>query len=98
LISKPSIAKWNYSAGSGEEKEDKLFFELKEKFGETKFLGYEKLEGSSKILFISTAPNAFVILDQTTFYATSGGQKGDDGKIISGANFWRRWTRTTSRL
>ena len=78
-------ARKNWS-GSGEEKEDNLFFELKEKFGETKFLGYEKLESSAKILFISEAPNAFVILDQTSFYATSGGQKGDDGKITCGDN------------
>ena len=80
-------ARKNWS-GSGEEKEDNLFFELKEKFGETKFLGYEKLESPAKILFISEAPNAFVILDQTSFYATSGGQKGDDGKIICGDNIF----------
>ncbi len=69
--------------GSGEEKEDKLFFDLKEKFGETKFLGYETLQTKAKILFISPAPNSFIILNKTPFYATSGGQKGDDGKIFS---------------
>jgi alanyl-tRNA synthetase len=67
-------------AGSGEESEDKLFFDLKEKFGETKFLGYEKLETKAKILEILDNPK-IVILDQTTFYATSGGQKGDEGII-----------------
>ena len=77
--------KENWS-GSGEAKEDNLFFKLKEEFGETKFLGYETLENSAKILYISAAPNAFVILDQTPFYATSGGQKGDDGTLISGTN------------
>ncbi|MBM3579980.1 MAG: alanine--tRNA ligase, partial [Alphaproteobacteria bacterium] len=65
-------------AGSGEIAEEKIFFELKEKFGETKFLGYETLSAKAKILAVY--PN-FLILDQTPFYATSGGQKGDDGVI-----------------
>ena len=70
--------------GSGEEVEDKIFFDLKEKFGETKFLGYETLNSKAKILAILEKPQA-VILNQTPFYATSGGQKGDDG-IIKGKN------------
>ncbi len=65
-------------AGSGESAEEKIFFDLKEKFGETKFLGYETLSAKAKVLAIN---EGFVILDQTPFYATSGGQKGDDGKI-----------------
>lgn len=65
-------------SGSGEVAEEKVFFDLKEKFGETKFLGYENLKSKAKILAIY--PN-FLILDQTPFYATSGGQKGDDGVV-----------------
>ena len=64
--------------GSGEVADDKIFFDLKEKFGETQFVGYEKLENKSKILFVG---ENFIILDKTPFYATSGGQKGDDGII-----------------
>ncbi len=64
--------------GSGEIAEDNVFFDLKEKFGETKFLGYENLEAKGKVLLVN---ENFVILDQTPFYATSGGQKGDDGLI-----------------
>jgi len=94
-------ARKNWS-GSGEVKEDNIFFDLKEKFGETKFLGYENLENSAKILAIldlTPSPLAgegwgeglkkpkIIILNQTTFYATSGGQKGDDGQIICGENF-----------
>ena len=69
-------------SGSGEEGQDNLFFELKEKLGETKFLGYESLENTAKILYINEGKNPFIILNQTPFYATSGGQKGDNGKII----------------
>jgi alanyl-tRNA synthetase len=68
--------------GSGEVSEEKIFFELREKFGEIKFLGYETTESKAKILAV--LKNG-IILDQTPFYATSGGQKGDDGIIKSGA-------------
>ena len=64
--------------GSGEEKEEKVFFDFKEQFGETKFLGYETLSSKAKVLAVL---DDAIILDQTPFYATSGGQKGDDGKI-----------------
>lgn len=64
--------------GSGEEKEDAKFLELKDKFGTTKFLGYDGLENKAKILAITSSG---IVLDHTPFYATSGGQKGDDGKI-----------------
>ncbi len=77
---------WN---GSGESKEDNIFFDLKEKHGETKFLGYETLSAQAKILAIEEilgGKQRIVILDQTPFYGTSGGQKGDDGKIISGSS------------
>lgn len=70
-------ARKNWS-GSGEVAEEKIFFDLKEKFGETKFLGYETLSSKAKILAVY--PN-FLVLDQTPFYATSGGQKGDDGLV-----------------
>jgi len=71
--------------GSGEQSEDKIFFELKEKFGETKFLGYENIVTQAKIIAITgsdAGENNGIILDQTPFYATSGGQKGDSGKIF----------------
>lgn len=70
--------KENWS-GSGETKEDDTFLKLKEKFGETKFVGYENTKFKTKILDIV---KGVIILEQTPFYATSGGQKGDDGYII----------------
>lgn len=79
--------------GSGESKDKELYFKLKEKLGETKFLGYKTTKSPAKILAIlkdnkevlevkTGDKNIEIILDQTPFYATSGGQKGDDGNLI----------------
>jgi len=60
---------------------------------ETIFLGYEKLEASSKILVIwkdlerkdiaNTGDEIFIACDQTPFYAEAGGQIGDRGIFAS---------------
>lgn len=57
--------------------------------GETQFLGYEQLQnsGSVKALFrggeavdsLSAGDEAVLVLDETAFYAESGGQAGDTG-------------------
>lgn len=91
-------AKANWK-GSGEQAEDKNILELQAEFGATKFLGYDNLESKAKIIYLSVngqrtericgqdnEKNIIVILDQTPFYATSGGQKGDDGKITTANN------------
>jgi alanyl-tRNA synthetase len=88
-------AKENW-VGSGESKDSNLYFELKQKLGSTKFLGYESTKSAAKILAIlkdgkevlevrNGDTNVEIILDQTPFYATSGGQKGDDGNFILSA-------------
>ncbi|QIM66537.1 alanine--tRNA ligase [Mannheimia granulomatis] len=61
--------------------------------GQTKFLGYEQTAYNAKVLGlfcngvavekIESGDNAVVILDQTPFYAESGGQIGDAGEISS---------------
>ena len=76
-------------SGSGALKEDESFFEIKEKFGETKFLGYETTKSSAKILKLvndASGKISAIILDQTPFYGTSGGQVGDNGILQSGSN------------
>jgi len=65
----------------------------------TKFLGYAKYETKAKILKIiqddsrskkiSKNQEAKIILDQTCFYAESGGQVGDTGIIIKGKNVFQ---------
>ena len=47
----------------------------------TEFLGYDTLESKAKVI---TSGENFVVLDKTPFYAESGGQIGDTGKIIFG--------------
>jgi alanyl-tRNA synthetase len=63
--------------------------------GRTKFLGYEKLAATSHVVGLlvkqqlvdSVAPDtdAELVLDQTPFYAETGGQVGDRGLLLSAA-------------
>ncbi|MHA1549969.1 MAG: alanine--tRNA ligase, partial [Alphaproteobacteria bacterium] len=71
-----------------------LWYDLKEKFGKTSFIGELKLENKSivqAIVFdgkkVESAPlneTVFVLAKETSFYAESGGQVGDIG-ILAGS-------------
>ena len=81
-------------AGSGEKREDKIWFDLYEKFGSTEFLGYTDSHTQGRLLAIvdekgamhnTLCPKtpAFLLINQTPFYGESGGQVGDTGHITS---------------
>jgi alanyl-tRNA synthetase len=63
---------------TSDKKVDKLALVGLEKFGETRFTGYEKSTEETKITGIFTNEK-IVILEKTPFYGESGGQVGDTG-------------------
>ncbi|MCO4754341.1 MAG: alanine--tRNA ligase [Bacteriovoracaceae bacterium] len=61
----------------------KAFYQIKEKHGETEFLGYDQHEAKAKFLAKETIDGThFLVFDRTPFYGESGGQAGDSGVIL----------------
>ncbi len=79
--------------GSGEAATEGMWFELRDRLGATEFLGYDTPVAEGKILAIvvdgkevaeaAAGANAAIIVNQTPFYAESGGQVGDTGALFS---------------
>ena len=81
-------------AGSGESATETLWFSLRERVGATEFLGYETEEAEGvvtalikdgvEVAALREGEKGVVILNQTPFYAESGGQVGDIGLMEAG--------------
>jgi alanyl-tRNA synthetase len=79
--------------GSGEATTEAVWFGLREEVGATEFLGYETETAEGVVLALirngkrvgeaSTGDEIAVVLNQTPFYAESGGQVGDTGVLFS---------------
>jgi alanyl-tRNA synthetase len=83
-------------AGSGEEKVKPIYKEVSAGIQKPLFVGYSTLEGTAEVLAIikgdkkvtevHDGDEAEIILDQTPFYAESGGQVGDKGELLGEAS------------
>ena len=87
------LAKKNWR-GSGDSAVDDLWFDIKDKISVTEFLGYETnqaegvvlslLKNNKEVDELKSGDEGILIVNQTPFYAESGGQIGDKGEISSG--------------
>ena len=78
-------------AGTGEQADASVWFDLADKHGVTEFLGYDTETAEGQILALvkgsevagdaPTGTPVQIVLNQTPFYAESGGQVGDAGLI-----------------
>ncbi len=77
--------------GSGQQAQAGVWLALRERFGPTRFTGYDALEGSAEVLAMvrdgddipvaTVGESVQVLFDTTPFYGESGGQAGDRGRL-----------------
>ncbi|WOH79310.1 alanine--tRNA ligase [Bradyrhizobium sp. BEA-2-5] len=94
--------------GSGEAASEAIWFPLREKLGATEFLGYEteSAEGvvsalvrdGHEVASLKAGETGAIVLNQTPFYAESGGQVGDTGVLTGEGGVKFRVTDTQKKL
>jgi alanyl-tRNA synthetase len=96
-------ASWS---GSGDTAAETVWFGLREKLGATEFLGYETetaegvvaalVKDGKEVDSLKAGDTAAIVLNQTPFYAESGGQVGDTG-VMTGEGVTFRVTETQKK-
>ena len=77
-------------AGTGEAADATVWYDLAEKHGVTEFLGYDTETAEGQVLAVVPAGARLqIVLNQTPFYAESGGQVGDTGTLRTATGFAR---------
>jgi len=81
-------ASWS---GSGDLATEMVWFDIKQEFGATEFLGYDAEIGEGEVVALvlkgvnvmqaEAESDVLIILNQTPFYGESGGQQGDFGSM-----------------
>ncbi|NIE79920.1 alanine--tRNA ligase [Asaia sp. As-1742] len=92
--------------GSGDAAAETIWFDARERFGASEFLGYSSEKADAEVVLVAKAgiesesasagDEIAILLNQTPFYGESGGQVGDHGVLV-GENLRIEITDTQKR-